>query len=445
MSPAPLGPRLATAAMLLALATPAPSSPDIQHWRGAGGSRVFFVEARELPMVDVQLLFDAGSARDPAGKKGLAVLVNSLLDEGAGELDATALSFEFERLGAIYSAAAGADFASVSLRALSDETLLGPALRNLRRVVAAPTFPAGAVERQKQRMQLAIERKGQAPAELARDAFMAAIYAGHPYAFPNAGALEDVASLTERDVAGFYRRLYVAGNAMVVIVGDLTRTQARALADELTNALAPGGKPSPLPPVAALAAPARISVKHPSSQTHILLGQPGVKRGDPDYFPLYLGNHVLGSGTMVSRLHEEAREKRGLAYSAYSYFSPRRERGPFIAGLQTRADQQEQALRVMRETIEAFIATGPTAEELRAAKKNLSGGFPLRLDSNRKILEYVAMIGFYGLPLDYLDTFVAKIDAVSLAQIKDAFARRLRPDRFVTVTVGPAPAGEGAD
>ena len=144
-----------------------------------------------------------------------------------------------------------------------------------------------------------------------------------------------------------------------------------------------------------------------------MLGQPGIGRGDPDYFPLYVGNHILGGGGFVSRLYEEVREKRGLSYGAYSYFSPRRGPGPFTASLQTRGDQQEQALQVMRETIRAFIDHGPTQEELEAAQKNISGGFPLRLDSNRKILGYIAMIGFYGLPLDYLDTFVGKVNAVT--------------------------------
>ena len=413
------------------------AAPAIEHWQTGSESRVWFVESRELPMVDVRMIFDAGAVREPAGRNGLAALVNGLLDEGAGGLDATGISFEFERLGARYSAASGYDFASVSLRSLSDPALLGPALRNLRRVITEPAFPMTAVERQKQRLLIAIERKQQSPAEIARDAYQAAIYRDHPYAYPSDGTRESVAKLGRGDIVKFHRDNYSARNVRLVIVGDLDKEQAATLAEDLTEGLAQGRAPEPLPAVEPLARGETIRIEHPSSQVHILLGQPGLKRGDPDYFPLYVGNHILGGGGFVSRLYEEIREKRGLSYGAYSYFAPRREAGPFTASLQTRGGQEEQALQVMRETIRSFIEQGPTPEELEAAKKNISGGFPLRLDSNSKILGYIAMIAFYGLPLDYLDTFIEKVNAVTLEQIQDAFGRRLQLERFVTVMVGP--------
>ena len=412
-------------------------TPTVMDWQTEAGSRVFFVESRELPMVDIRVLFDAGSVREAADKNGLAVLVNSLLDEGAGGLDATAISFEFERLGALYSADSGYDYASVSLRSLSDPALLEPALVNLGRVIADPAFPGKAVERQKQRLQLGIRRKQQAPAEIARDAYLAAIYQDHPYALPVDGTLESVATLSRQDIVDFHRDYYGARNARLVIVGDVSKEQAAELAEELTGELSEGRALEALPAVTQLEQDREIRIEHPSSQVHVLLGQPGIRRDDPDYFPLYVGNHILGGGGFVSRLYEEVREKRGLSYSAYSYFSPRREAGPFTASLQTRGGQQEQALQVMRETIRAFIDRGPTPEELDAAQKNISGGFPLRLDSNSKTLGYIAMIGFYDLPLDYLDTFIDKVNAVTIEEIRDAFNRRLQPERFVTVLVGP--------
>ena len=411
--------------------------PSLAHWQTEAGSQVFFVESHELPMVDIRILFDAGAVREPTGKNGLATLVNSLLDEGAGGLDTTAISFEFERLGARYSADSGYDYASVSLRSLSDPALLEPALRNLRRVIADPEFPAKAVARQKQRLLVAIDRKRQAPAAIARDAYQAALYQEHPYALPAEGTRESIESLSRQDIVDFHHDFYGARNARLAIVGDLDKAQAMALAKQLTDALTAGKTVEPLPPVASLAQGQELRIEHPSTQVHILLGQPAIKRGDPDYFPLYVGNHILGGGGFVSRLYEEIREKRGLSYGAYSYFSPRRELGPFSASLQTRGSQQDQALQVLRETIRAFIDEGPTAEELAAAQNNISGGFPLRLDSNSKILRFVAVIGFYGLPLDYLDTFTDKVDAVTVEQIRDAFKRRLHPDRFVTVMVGP--------
>ena len=429
--------RAALSALLLFGGQIAWATPDLRNWQTGTGSRVWFVESRELPMVDVRLIFDAGAAREPAGKNGLAALVNGLLDEGADGLDATDISFEFERLGAQYSAASGYDYASVSLRSLTDPALLAPALLNLRRVVTAPAFPARAVERQKQRTRIGIERKRQSPGDIARDAYQAAIYRDHPYAHPSAGTQESVASLGRADVVNFHRNYYSAGNARLVIVGDLDEEQAIALAEELTAGLARGQAQGPLPAVEPLEQGKTIRIEHPSSQVHILLGQPGVKRGDPDYFPLYVGNHVLGGGGFVSRLYDEIREKRGLSYGAYSYFAPRREAGPFTASLQTRGGQEDRALQVMLETIREFIGQGPTPEELEAAKKNIGGGFPLRLDSNGKILGYIAMIAFYELPPDYLDTFIEKVNGVTLEQVREAFQRRLQPEHFITVMVGP--------
>ena len=431
--------------LLLLLAQPVRPVPLLEHWRTAAGSQVFFVESHELPMVDVRLLFDAGTLREPAGRNGLAVLTNSLLDEGAGGMDATAISFEFERLGAQYGAASGYDYASVSLRSLSDPALLEPALLNLRRVVAEPAFPVQAVARQKQRLLVAIERKQQSPREIARDAYHAAIYGDHPYALPNDGARDSVMSVQRGDIVNFHRDRYGASTARLVIVGDLGREQAVELAEMLTAGLPRGRAPEPFPAVTPGEQGGEVRIEHPSSQVHILLGQPGIRRGDPDYFPLYVGNHILGGGGFVSRLYEEVREKRGLSYGAYSYFSPRRGPGPFTASLQTRGDQQEQALQVMRDTIRDFIDQGPTQEELEAAQNNISGGFPLRLDSNSKILGYIAMIGFYDLPPDYLDTFVEKVNAVTVEQIRDAFQRRLQPERFVTVMVGPNPPAAGRE
>jgi zinc protease len=179
-----------------------------------------------------------------------------------------------------------------------------------------------------------------------------------------------------------------------------------------------------------------IKTAHPSKQTHILVGQEGSMRGDKDYFALYVGNHILGGGGFGSRIVEEIREERGLAYSSYSYFSPMRKKGPFIMGLQTKNGQAEEALSVLMKTLRTFIQEGPSEEELVSSKKNITGGFALRLDSNKDITEYVAMMGFYDLPLDYLATFNDRVEAVSVADIKDAFQRRVHPDEMVIVMVG---------
>ena len=420
------------------------AAPDIQNWQSEKGANVFFVEAREIPIVDIQIIFDAGSARN-GQQAGLAALTNSLLDEGAAGLTADQISQGFDDVGANYGGSAGYDSASVSLRSLTDPAILKPALENLARVLVRPDFPEDAMTRQKNRTLIGIRNKQQSPGALANDAFFAEVFKGHPYAVPSSGTEESVSALQRRDVVGFHKNYYVAKNATIAIVGDLTKAQAQGIVEKLLKELPAGEKPEPIPTVSTLKKPAKVQIEHPSSQTHVLLGQTGLKRGDADYFALYVGNHVLGGGGMISRLFAEIREKRGLSYAAYSYFSPMRENGPFTASLQTRTDQAEEALEVLQNNLEKFINHGPTEAELVASKKNITGGFPLRLDSNSKIVGYLAMIGFYGLPNNYLETFNTNVNAVTVDQIKDAFKRRLSPDKFVTVMVGPRPGENGSE
>ena len=423
-------------ALVLTLAVaPAFAIPEIQHWTTGNGARVYFVHAPELPMVDVQIAFDAGSARD-GERHGLALLTNGLLSEGAGEWDADAIAARFEGVGANFGNAAGRDMATLGLRSLTDPAKLEQALATLEAIVERPTFPADAFERERSRLLVAIERRAQDPGAQADLAFYRALYGEHPYAHPPEGEKATVAALTRDDLIAFYRRFYVARNAVVAIVGALDRRQAEAIAERLTDQLPAGEAAPPLPPVPDLETAREVRIDFPSTQTHILMGQPGVYRGDPDYFPLFVGNQILGGAALVSRIFDEVREKRGLAYSAYSYFRPMRRRGPFVAGLQTRNDQAGQALEVLRGTIARFVAEGPTEAELAAAKSNLVGGFPLRIDTNKKILGYVTMIGFYGMPLDYLQRFTERVQAVTLEEVRDAFARRIHPDRMVTVIVG---------
>ena len=421
----------------------AQAAPDIQTWKTSKGVPVYYFHAPELPMVDIQLVFDAGSSRD-GEKPGLAMLTTGLLEQGAGGMDADAISNGFESLGAVFGVDTGYDSSSISLRSLTDEALLSKALKNFEMVIAKPDFPQEALERRRSRTLIGLRSKQQSPGSLAKDAFMNALYKTHPYSKPSEGTEESVKAISRDDVVAFYKDYFVASNAMVAMVGAVDRKQAEQIAEELTAVLPQGKKPEPLPAVNQLESPVTVFIEHPSAQTHILVGQPGVKRGDADYFPLYVGNHILGGGGMVSRLFEEVREKRGLSYSAYSYFSPMRFEGPFLAGLQTKTEQADEALDVLMENIDKFIEQGPTEEELVASKKNITGGYALRIDSNSKILGYVTVIGFYGLPLDYLDTFNDKVNAVTVEQIKDAFKRRVSPDKLVTVMVG-TPADEKAE
>jgi zinc protease len=250
------------------------------------------------------------------------------------------------------------------------------------------------------------------------------------------GEIATVAKLNVADLQAFYQQHYRANGAVIAMMGDLSRAQAEAIAESMASGLPKGPANPAIAQVTYPNAPVTQRIAHPASQSHILLGYPGIKRGDPDLFPLYLGNYVLGGGGFVSRLTEEVREKRGLVYSVYSYFMPMAEVGTFQIGLQTKKEQADEALKIVRATLADFLAKGVTDSELKAAKANVIGGFPMRIDSNSKILDYLAVIGFYKLPLNYLDEYNSKVAAVTAAQIKDAFNRRLKPENFVTVIVG---------
>ena len=419
----------------LCFAVSALASPDIEYWTTDKGADVYYVHAPELPMVDIQIVFDAGSTRD-ADSLGIAMLTNSLLAEGANGEDADTISNGFESLGAIYAADVGYDSASLQLRSLTEAELLTEAIENFKKVISTPDFPNDALERKRSQMLIAIKAKEQSPGAIAKDAFMSAIYQSHPYGKPSEGDEASIKSIKREDIVSFYRKYYTAKNSMIAIVGAIDRKTAEQISEDIVNALQDGKKAGPLLKVNKLDVSKNIFIEYPSVQTHILVGQPGVKRGDADYFPLYVGNHILGGGGMVSRLFEEVREKRGLSYSAYSYFSPMRFKGPFIAGLQTKTDQSDEAISVVLENIKNYIELGPTEEELISAKKNIIGGFPLRVDSNSKILNYVVVVGYYKLPLDYLRTFNSNVEAVTIEHIKDAFKRRLTVDNLVTVKVG---------
>jgi zinc protease len=303
------------------------------------------------------------------------------------------------------------------------------------RVLQQPEFPEAVVKREKQRLIAAIREAEADPANVAEKAFYRALYGTHPYAHDEAGDPAAIERLTRRELQGFYRTHYSAPNAVMSLMGDITRAEAEAIADRLASGLSTVAAVPALPePVPAPVSDARIA--HPSTQSHVLVGVVGMARSDPDYFPLFVGNYVLGGGGFDSRLMREVRDKRGYAYSAYSYFMPLMEAGPFQLGLQTKLEQTDDALKVAQATLRDFIANGPSEAELTQAKSNLTGGFPLRIDSNKKILDYLSVIGFYSLPLDYLDTWVDQVNAVDVDAVKRAFLRRIDPDKLVTVVVG---------
>jgi zinc protease len=407
----------------------------IENWQTPKGSRVYFVQTDALPMVDIQVIFDAGSARD-GEKFGLSSFTTNLLDSGAGKWNAEEIAQRFESVGANFGTNSSIDNASVTLRTLTEKPLFDKAIETTRVILSNPTFAKTDFAREKNRTLAALKQREESPADLANLTFYKAIYGDHPYAHPNLGVLQTVEKFTDKDVKNFYKTYFTASNAIVVLVGNLSKAEAENTANLLVSDLPEGEKPAPLPDVLALTKATTQNLDFPSTQTHVLVGLTGTYRKDPDYFPLYVGNHILGGGSLVSKLFDEVREKRGLAYSASSGFMPLLKNGVFVASLQTRNDQTAQALDVLNQTLSDFVKNGVTDTELTAAKANIVGGFPLKFDSNKELANYVAMIGFYQMPLDYLDSFQQNVQNVTKEQISDAFKRRVDLNLLQTVTVG---------
>lgn len=420
--------------MFFGLSTAVHAIPKLQSWTTDKGARVVFVRAEGLPMLDVRVVFDAGSARD-GDKPGLASFVNSMLLEGAGEWDADEIAERTENLGVQIGSGSLRDMAWVSVRTLTEEEPLRVARETLSTVIARPRFEAEAVERVRRQILVGLRKALQEPGTVANRRFYKTLYGDHPYAHPMLGEEDSVKAVTPEHMRALHDRYYVAANAVIAMVGDLDRASAERLADEIVADLPRGRHAEPIP-VAPTVEAVEVREDFPVSQSHILIGQRGMARHDPDYFPLYVGNHALGGGGLVSILSEEVRHKRGLSYSVYSYFSPMRAQGPFMMVAQTKNAQADQALDVMRDTLRRFVEEGPTQEELDESKANIVNGFPLKVASNASIIEYIAMIGFYDLPLDWLETLTDKVEAVTLDRVRDAFSRRVDPQQLVVTIVG---------
>lgn len=424
----------------------------IEHWMQASGAQVYLVPSPAIPMLDVQIDFDAGSRRDPPGQAGLASVTASMAGRGvrAGTgltepaLDENALGQAWADLGASFYGHASSDRMSFSLRSLTDPQVLVQALQLAARQLAEPAFAADIWQREQASLKAAIKEANTRPATLAERAYSQAVYGQHPYGYEMTEAT--LSSIDVADMAALYRQMIQPCRAKVTLVGAVSRVQADALVQQLLARLASASKPescAALPAVAEvqpLTQATEQTIPFESAQAHVLIGQRGFKRDDPDYFALTVGNYILGGGGFASRLTNEVREKRALSYSVSSSFAPGLHAGAFTMSLQTRPDQADQAVRVAREVVTRFVATGPTEAELKAAKDNLIGGFPLLIDSNRKLLGNVANIAWNKLPLNYLDTWTDQVQKLTVADIKAAFQRKLQADKMATVVLGGTPA-----
>lgn len=406
-----------------------------EKWRTKNGVQVVFYKAMEVPMLDISIAFAAGSAYD-GPNHGLSALTTHLMDQGNSGENATAIAEALANTGAQYNAETSRDMTVFSLRTLTRNDALEQSTKVFTQIVNHPDFPIEAFNNEKQQQLRAIEQVDESPDDVASVNFFQTLYQKHPYAHPVNGTIPTLSQISRNQVIDFYKQYYIANNAVLVLVGALDRTQAHQLAEQITHELRQGKSPDALPKATQLNNAEQIKIPFPSSQTVVRLGQIGIDHHNPNYFPLVVGNYILGGGALVSRLAIEVREKRGLTYGVDSQFVPMPGEGPFIISLSTKNDQATNALDITHHTLSRFISSGPSEEELDSAKKYLTGSFPLSLGSNRNIAGLILRMAFYHLPENYLDTYVDRINAVTHDEIKQAFKEQINPDKLLLVTVG---------
>jgi len=407
------------------------------------GAKAYLVQTKALPMVDIEVSIDAGDRYDPAGKSGLADMAAGLMNYGVrgdkGVLTEAQIADEIADLGANIGLSVGGERAILRIRSLSRKDLRDRAVKLAAAMLSAPTYDSKIVEREKQRTITNLQEAETKPEYVLERRFKKSVYGDYPLA--DSPSVKSVAAINTSDLKQFHQQFYRGDRMIVSIVGDVDRAEASDIVQALLKQIPQSGQPiaklpelqrSPVEPLAQR----EIQIPFDSQQAHIAMGMTAVARSNPDYFPLLVGNYILGGGGFVSRLMSEVREKRGLAYSVFSYFAPGKDNGIFQAGLQTKNDQASQALDVMSSTITQFIADGPTPSELLAAKANLVNGYPLRIDNNRKLLDNVSAIAWNDLPLDTMDIWTKQVEAVTLEQVKAAFQKYLAMDRMKIVVLG---------
>lgn len=406
-----------------------------EKWLTKNGVRVVFYPAMEVPMLDVSLAFAAGSAYDGT-QFGLSALTSRVMNQGNAGQDANDVAESLADVGAQYKTDINRDMVIFSLRTLVAKEALTKAGNIFAQIINHPDFPDHAFSREKKQQLMAIEQRQESPEEVAHLHFFQALYQQHPYAHPVNGTAETVNAINMSQVIEFNKRYYVAKNAILVMVGAINSETAHQLADQLTQELPEGQAAPPIPKASQLTQAETINIPFPSSQTMIRLGQIGIDHHDPNYFSLVVGNYILGGGALVSRLAVEVREKQGLTYGIDSQFVPMSGKGPFLISLSTKNKQAQDALNIIQNVLRTYIDKGPSEQEMNAAKQYLTGSFPVSLSGNRSIANILLRMAFYHLPEDFLDTYTARINAVTSEQVKQAFKQQINPDKLLLVTVG---------
>ena len=415
----------------------------IQKIQLTTGAHLFFVESKTIPMVNIGIDFPGGFAHDNKDRIGVSNFTSQLMNKGSkikGAIkDEAFIADSISDLGSMISFSTGKELTSVRIKTLSSAEVLNPLVDQVSDMLAYPIFNNKILEREKSIEISGLLESETKPEYILSKQFKKMIYRDNPLG--NDETVNSIKAIKIDDLKKFHQTYYRANKMNVLIIGDLSRDKAIELATKLTAKLPSGPEQGiEIPPLVPLTTQdiqkREVKISHPSQQAHIQMGMTSTPRNDPDYFPLLVGNYILGGGGFVSRLMSEIREKRGLAYSVSSYFYPAKNSGYFVAGMQTQKNQSEESIKLLKQTIDEFIKNGPTDDEVLAAKNNLINGFPLRIDSNSKLLDNLSAIAWFDLPLNTLDEWTNEVKKVKKEDINRVFKKNLDMEKMITVVVG---------
>lgn len=424
---------LAALALILAAAPASARALDIQEVSSPGGQVFWLVEEPAIPMVALEMSFDGGARLDPQGEAGLARMVMALLEEGAGERDAVTFAKRRDELAARFDFDAGRDEVRVSARMLVET--LQPSVELLSAALGSPRFDAAAIERVRGQLLASIADKENDPRDVAGKAWYARAFPDHPYGRPIDGTAESVGAIGRDDLVAAHRRLLTRASARIAVVGAIGPEEAGRLVDTVLAGL-DAGAPRPPEPTGDVPPPGLRVIPLDVPQSAAVFGEAGIPRSDPDFIPAFVMNYVLGGGGLSSRLMEEVRNKRGLAYGVYSYLAVYDAAALHLGSVQTANARMAESLDVIRDEWARMAREGVTAEELESAKRYLTGAFPLGIDSNAKIADYLVFMQAEKLGIDYIDRREKMIEAVMLEDIRRVAARLLKPEALSIVVAG---------
>lgn len=413
------------------------ASPKIEPKRVVlkNGITMLFVETHALPIVNISVAIKAGAIYDPPEKGGVASLTSALLDEGTKNRSSKQIAEEIDFIGGKLSASGGEDFSSASLVVLKKDLKTGMDL--LSDILLNPAFPDEELERKKKETIASIISEKDDPGAVVSKAFYKAVFPGHPYGIPVEGDEESVGKITRDDIVRFYQQYYKPNNAIIAVVGDLGYKEAVALIEEYFRQW---GKsritPPDAPAVTKVTKKGSILIDRNITQANILLGHTGISRDNPDYYAVSVMNYILGGGGFQSRLTQEIRDKKGLAYSVYSQFDVNKYPGAFSVEIQTKNESALEALEGIKAELKKIRDEQVSDEELKDAKSYITGSFPLKFDTNAKISNFLVQIEFYNLGLDYLKEYLKKIEGITKDDIMRVAKKYIDTENYIMVAVG---------